>query len=117
MTDETLPLQLVREQLRNLYLSAVDEAYRFAKGERANDLRDKGVRKYNGQGLHLFSEAVGRALVLRDVLVFADGSWLLEQPELDPVALRREAQEQAVREFLEEFPLTDEMAQSSETGT
>jgi hypothetical protein len=80
----------------NAWLAAVEDSYRLAKGTCASRLRWRRVAGRDGRGVDPFSESVGRAYALQDLL-----PWLREL-HFDPAELRRVAEADAIRDFEQE---------------
>ena len=75
---------------------ALQEAWRLAVGERANELRGKRVRRFDDQGLHPNSSAWGRVRAFEAVEPF------LRELTTDPVELRQEAEREAESAYEDE---------------
>jgi hypothetical protein len=94
------------EARAELFVGAVREAFKLAKGEEAARLRGRRLRTFNDQGIHPFSQAVGR-VVLAAQLVEADTMAPPEGIDLDGVQLvpdaigiKQAAKNEAMREFI-----------------
>lgn len=81
--------------LADYWLDSLQAAYRYARGERAAELRDSYVARFDGRRLHPFSVECGRVEALQDV------EPVLREAGFDPVMFRLEAREDARREFLD----------------
>ena len=79
--------------LADYWLDSLIAAYKYAKGERAAELRDEYVRRYDGRGLHPFSVECGRIEALQDA------EPVLREAGFDPRLFRAEAREDARDEF------------------
>lgn len=79
--------------LADYWVDSLIAAYGYAKGERAAELRDERVRRYDGRGLHPFSVECGRIEALQDV------EPVLREAGFDPRLCRSEARDDALREF------------------
>jgi hypothetical protein len=92
--------------LKSKWEEAQQHAFLIARGERLALLRGRRVRSFDDRGLHPFSMEVARILLLQEL-----------QPELhehgfDHHNLRRNAEEEAMRMFAEEY-----LAQSKTDGS
>lgn len=94
------------EARAELFIAAVREAFKLAKGEEVARLRGRRLRTFNDQGVHPFSEAVGKVRVWA-LLVEADTMQPPTEVEVagvkmvpDAVGIKVAAKQAALADFI-----------------